>query len=324
MFRPSALGSSEWYQPRGLFVRLFVMNFAAALTVQIDSIALGIDHSTGINNLSWLLGYLFTIGGSYCGLTSWLWIRGATYSRRAAQICVLTAIVVVLFFPLLAAEPELLRAQLPSKRVQILYWSIMSLFYVLSAREVAKVVRGFLSQEESEIGRMRLGLTSASLQAASVFAVARVSAGLALTLDGLQPLMRASLGVADVSISVCLVCFLLAASPLRWLQFVGRFRIYVAQLRTEWELERLRRRLTDFTAPVPWRSPSWHDRLLRPSYVLYCTLIDILDRWSLLQEDLQASPNKNSAAMELNRQLGDMPATEDWVELLRYVREIAL
>ncbi len=322
LFRPRILHRPEWRQPRGLMLRLFMVNFALSLTLQIDPLAVSFDRAVGINNLSWLLGYLFCVAGSYCGLTLWVWLRGGTFPRRSAIFALITARLLVLFFPFLTENQEFLRTAIPSTYAQLFFWTLMSLFYVLMAREGERIVNDFLPNEQLPSGRVRLGLTLASFQAVRIFAVLRALAASSVLFDPLQPFARPALILGDLSISACIVCIVLGSSPIKWLQVGARLWIYLEQQQTCHALDRLRAQLVRVSAPIPWTAPSLRERLLQPSFALYCYLIDILDRRSLLLERIhrdRAIPLPRGLMLLLE----ELPPTEDWVELLQYVRTTA-
>ncbi len=85
-------------------------------------------------------------------------------------------------------------------------------------------------------------------------------------------------------------------------------------------MERLRRELAKLTSPLPWAPATWEEYLLQPSYALYCTLIDILDRRSLLLARTQARSIGSIAPKKLNWLFAPLPDTGDWVDLLQYFR----
>jgi hypothetical protein len=120
----------------------------------------------------------------------------------------------------------------------------------------------------------------------------------------------------------CIFLFALFHAPRAWLQTIARIWIYVDQRLALFELERLRTQLVRVTSPLPWSRPTLIDVWSQPSYALYCTLIDILDRRSLLLGALQTGTVRRSLTPAVEYLLQDLPETSNWVEVLQHIRGI--
>ncbi len=112
------------------------------------------------------------------------------------------------------------------------------------------------------------------------------------------------------------VFFLGGCLPPFVMERLARAIVYLDQQRAILELLMLRAALIQTTAPLPWPLPDWRTRLREPTYVLYSSMIDVLDRLWLL-ESLPSSKNPS---------LGDIKSIRDPLassELLEHLRHIA-
>ena len=131
LFRPSILRTPGWYQSGGLLVRLFAFSLAISFSLQFDPLAQAVDQTAGINNLSWLLGYITTITGVVCGFSAWARLRtqSVVLLRRGALIGLTFIFLLLGTFPWLAQDPQHLRSEPPHTLAQLLTWSLTSVFY---------------------------------------------------------------------------------------------------------------------------------------------------------------------------------------------------
>lgn len=77
--------------------------------------------------------------------------------------------------------------------------------------------------------------------------------------------------------------FILGCLPPGIMKRLARIALYLDQQRAIIELAILRGALFHWTAPLPWPLPNWRTRLDQPAYVLYSSMIDVLDRLSLFE-----------------------------------------
>ncbi len=323
LLRPSVLRQGEWRKPEGLLARLFTSNAALALTLQADPVATRLDAAVGIRNLSWLLAYILGVTTTYCGFSAWTYLREKQLPRRAAALAMGTILLLALAFAPLAALPEIPHTAAFDTPSQVWFRLILYLFMGLMAIEALRVFQQFLRQEKLPTGRLRIGLLIGSLYFALGFTLLRMVDGIALLLNWRPPLTAPTWPFANVLIAVCILGLALAFAPLRWFRILARFVMYIEQQRTRRDLERLRRQMVHLTAPPPWPQPQWWERWFQPSYAIYCVLIDILDRRSFLLAELQDARGRASVPARLEPLLADLPETEDWIELLQHVRQIA-
>lgn len=323
LLRPGVLRQAKWRQPSGVLARLFTLTAALSLTLQADPVALWFDQALGIRNLSWLLAYVFGVATTYCGFSAWTYLRENQLPRRAAALALSTILLLGFAFVPLAALPEIPHSASFNTVEQVLFRSILYLFMGLMSIEGLRVLKQFARQEELPTGQLRIGLLIVSLYFALGFALIRVFDGIAFLLNWTSPLTAPAWTLGNSLIAVCILGFALAFVPLQWLRVVARFFLFLEQQRTRRDLEKLRLQLVRLTAPPPWPQPGWRERWLQPSYAIYCTLIDILDRRSFLLADLQNANGRAPLPLELEPVLTDLPETDDWIELLQPMLQIA-
>jgi hypothetical protein len=310
----------SWNQSEGLLIRLFAVNFALGLTVQVAPIAGALDQAVGVNNLSWFVAYALCIIGVYFGLV--LWLRTCKVStRRGTLISIGTLLFLVLLFPALAAERETNHDTLFVTPTVLVYSTTVYLWVALTAREVIHAMRLLLSREELPTGQMRIAISMFAVNCGRAFVLVR---SLILIVVFFYP--HWSLAAQASAFSYALLAllgigFALALMPLRFLSPAVRTWIYLEQQRTLLQMERLRRELAKLTSPLPWKPATWQEHLLQPSYALYCALIDVLDRRSLLLARTQTRSTVSSTPQRLNWLFAPLPDTEDWVDLLQYFRQ---
>ncbi len=243
--------------------------------------------------------------------------------RRVTLVAFGTVVLLVLAFRPLAGVPEIPHSASMDTTAQLVFRVILYFFFGFMATEGLRVFQQFLRREELPTGRLRIGLLIGSLYFALSFTLLRTLNGLALIWNVAAPVAGITWAVANVSIAVCILGFALSFAPLRWFRALARVAIYLEQQATLRDLDKLRRQLVRYTAPLPWAQPKRRERWSQPSYAIYCILIDILDRRSLLLADPFAGDAPVGLPAELNLLLAELPETNDWIALMQYVRQIA-
>lgn len=309
-----------WNQSEGLLIRLFAVNFALGLTVQVAPIAEALDRVVGVNNLSWFVAYALCIIGVYFGLV--LWLRTCKVStRRGTLISIGTLLLLVLLFPALAAERETNHGTLFVTPIVLAYSTTVYLWVALTAQEVIRAMRLLLSREELPTGQMRIAISMFAVNCGRAFALVRSLVLIVIFFYPNWSLASQASALSYMLLALLGIGFALALMPLRFLSPAVRVWLYLEQQRTLYQMERLRRELAKLTSPLPWTPATWKEHLLQPSYALYCALIDILDRRSLLLARTPARSTISSGPKKLNWLFAPLPDTEDWVELLQYFRQ---
>jgi len=313
------LRQRSWTHPEGTYMRIFAASMALGLAFQVGSIANAVDHWCGIHNLSWWLGYVPCVVGVFFGLLTWLYSCQLS-ARRAAFILIGTLATQIGLFPLLAAEGEASHEILIHTPVQIAYASSMYLFLALMSLEVLRPIRLRLRAEKLPTGQLRLIISMIAVYFGLAFTFVRTLAVcLASTQSGFLLADGAS-WTGNVLLALCAVGFGLALTPLRFLAPVAWIWVYCQQQLLLSRLGKLRAELVKLTSPLPWSMASLSDQLLRPSYALYCTLIDILDRRSLFLSQARYDATPRISPSRIEWLFSSLPPSEDWVELLDYFR----
>ncbi|OQY99612.1 MAG: hypothetical protein B6D41_00885 [Chloroflexi bacterium UTCFX4] len=109
--------------------------------------------------------------------------------------------------------------------------------------------------------------------------------------------------------------FVLGCLPPGIMKRFARVVLYLDQQRAILELALLRAALFHLTAPLPWPLPNWRTRLDQPAFVLYSSMIDVLDRLSLL-ESLPPSATIHLEGVEV---IHTLLAPDELLERLRHM-----
>ena len=316
--RPSALRQVQWNWSESLLTRLFAMAFAVGLTFQVDWLAERLDRALGIGNASWFLGYAFCILGVYCGLAAWLSVRKLSM-WRGTLISVSALILLVVLFPFLGAEKENSHDTLFVTPAVLAYSTIVYLWVALMAQEGLAAIRLLLSEEALPTGQLRLVISMLAIYSGCAFVLVRSLTLTAVFFDSSWPLPEPAKVLSQVLLALLGLGFALALGPLRLLAPIAWVWVYLQEQQTLYQMERLRKELVQLTAPLPWPAATWRERLWQPSYALYCTLIEVLDRRTLLLAQAQGAAPQSRWPPKLDWLFAPLPETEDWVDLLLYI-----
>ena len=149
LFRLAAVVKDRRMQrsPRLLQAWLFTLFLSLFLTFQVDAVYTTFDRFTGVNNLSWLLSYLFAILAVYFAC--------ASFRREQPQwmkfYSVVAASLLIVVFPLgPGSTPETVDHVVPANVLELLF---VGLFYVYSTTMFVSVpipacVRALLKESE--------------------------------------------------------------------------------------------------------------------------------------------------------------------------------
>jgi hypothetical protein len=322
LFRPASIRRSGWNNLDEWLMRWFILAGALSLSFQVDAWAPSIDHLVGINNLTWLLGYVLTVVSGFCGLIGWGHARRYLSPRRIAFVCGGPIAIYMLLFPLLAQEAEHLHDDFAQTWPSLLFREISYLWMAVIAYEGIRMIHHYLRQEQLPTGHLRFGFLISALRCLFAFAVVRGLASFVVFFDPGWPFTHTALIGSDLILAGAVILFALFHAPMAWLRTIGRVGVYLDQQASIRELDRLRNQLVTMTSPLPWPPPTWRERWFQPSYSLYCILIDILDRRSLLLSGDQMVARTKRVPVSVQNLLFELPETPDWVEMLLYVRAI--
>jgi hypothetical protein len=325
VLHPKASRDKDWRDRPTLGGRVLALCIAVSLSFQIDPLGAWFDSAVGVNNLSWLLGYLNAVVGIYAGVTGLLAVRDRKPPRWATLATVGAILTLFLLFPGFAAGPEELHNGLPSTVLSLLFRAALYVHATLLALFTIGIMRRWLEKEELPTGRLRFSSGIIACATGVLFFIMR---GPTAFLTFLMPvpgwLNPSVIAISSGLIVVCLSGLFLTFSPVAWLRLPARWLVYIEQMLTLRDVERFRNQLVAVSGPIPWTQPSWLDRWLNTPYALYCTLIDILDRRILLQASLEnADSTVTSAHRELAGLLETIPDTTDWVEVLKHVHNLS-
>lgn len=278
LFRPSVMRRVEW--PESYIARLFTFCLAVGLTVMTEPLAQLLDYAT-INNLSWLLGYALSALGSYFGLYAWAIVHKLSM-RRGTLILLTTLLVLTLLFPALAMDREIPHDGSIGSRTHLVFCTTMYLFLAFMSLEVLPMLRRLLKDEHSATGQLRLMSGILGVECGLVFALIRSLLMIGTFVDPAWGMANIVKQITTTLMALCAIGLVGAATPYRFLLPLAWVRSYLQQQRALYRLQKLRRTLGRLTSPLPWPGPSWHEQIFQPSYALYCCVIDILDRRSIL------------------------------------------
>ncbi len=242
-----------------------------------------------------LFGYALCIIGVYFGLVLWLRTcktstrRGTIISPRCHSFCWSSF---SLHWPPIT---ETSHDTLFTTPAVLAYCATVYLWVWLTAQEVISAMRPLLHRRRLPTGNC--GSRSLCLRSTvdALFALVRSLILIWVFFDPNWSLAYQASALSYGLLALLWIGFALALLPLRFLSPAVRVWIYLEQQRTLYQLERLRRELGNLTSPLPWKPATWQENLLQPSYALYCTLIDILDRRSLLLARTQSHSQLSNA-----------------------------
>ena len=267
-----------------------------SLTMLVDPISRAIDTSTGLNNLSWFLGY--ALGVLACYLVGYMACRVNLHPYSAIMVKILklgVACVIVLmsllYVRVLVHTPEWI-PRTPRSLAEVIfstlffgYGGVVAGFCVIAGRIAIRA-------ERNAAIRLRLRVTGWAVVTATLFFLAKV---LYLWC------VRFFAGVEWLN-QLALLC--MAITGVLWVMvfmptWVYRWAItynpvaYTRRLFTLYELIRLQQVLHRLLAPatVPQQDHLWH-RLNKTNVCIYRTTIAILDYKRLLASQIALTGNE--------------------------------
>lgn len=324
LWRPSEIRKGGWKDHRVLGTRLFALCLAISFLFQVDPLGADFDAVMGVHNLSWVFGYVSSVIAIYAGMVALANIRRINLPPLLpfATICVVACFGLLLLG--LVTSPEELHDDFPTSLAALLFREALYSYLLIVSFFGFKMFRDLMTNEKLATGQLRGFVMMFAFVVAFVFCtlrwvvslVAFFSPDLILSV----PLLRGS----NLILVLCIMSLIVGLAPAAWLRFPVRLLVYTEQQRTLYDLEYCRGRLVALTGKLPWIQPSYADRWFNPPFVMYCSLIDILDRRMLLKalledETFQATDMHYRVASLLEH----MPDTDDWVELVKHVRQVA-
>lgn len=178
--------------------------------------------------------------------------------------------------------------------------------------ELVRCLYRFWVEERFFAGKLRFGFLAIGVLLAFVnrlFVLAHIIALFATPLD----FSNSVLAIEKTINLVATVFFIAGCLPPFMMARLARVLVYLDQQRAILELAVLRSALVSSTAPLPWPLPNWPTRLKEPTYVLYSSMIDVLDRIWLLE----SLPSATNSTLEGIQSLRDPLAPNELLERLR-------
>lgn len=252
---------------------------------------------------------------------------GALYSTKEWRLPRAVAVAVFVFYGVwIVASLVLLQTELPpftnvdepltfTTPVFIVLRIAAAVSTIVLFAELTRCLYRIWTSDQLLAGRLRFGFFALG----TVFALLNrlfVLAHIATILTAPREISDGALAAEKTINLVATVFFLAGCLPPFVMERLARAIIYLDQQRAILELSILRATLINTTAPLPWPLPEWRTRLKEPTYVLYSSMIDVLDRLWLL-ESMPSSKNPT---------LGDIKSIRDPLassELLERLREMA-
>jgi hypothetical protein len=116
--------------PHVIGARMFALCMALSLSFQIDPFAGMLDRALGINNLSWLIGYMLAVCAVYAGIFSVMAVGARTPPRWLTVLTVAVIAGFLVLAPQLVQTSEELHDALPKSLPTLLLRELLY-FYLL-------------------------------------------------------------------------------------------------------------------------------------------------------------------------------------------------
>jgi hypothetical protein len=302
-----------------LWLSLFV-------TWQVDDIYSAVDHLTGVNNLAWLLSYLFLVPTVYS-------LCAAYYSnppRWSRFYSVIVAVFFVVIFPLGPGRvPETLDHIAPANFGELAFLGL-AYFYtatMLSAIPTPSNLRAL--KKQTGYHRVRTGFV---LLALIVTTLNLVTKSFIYSFSFFFPSLPSAFlhAVTDLSrlwAAGIAVFWPLGLAPNGFYRQVLRPVEFLRKIWTCRELGALQAWLNRMFPPVFPDRAIWVDLLRNPDLHIYRRVISILDRKKMLGtylEQNRATPDNSLVpAAHLYQGLQDIPETAGFDEVVNICRQIS-
>lgn len=249
---------------------------------------------------------------------------GALYSVKGWRLPRLVAVAVFAFYGVwLFAALLMLRTVLPPfanvdeplnfmSPIFILLRFAAAFSTIILFAEFTRCFYRIWTSDQLLAGRLRFGLFGLG----TLFALLNrlfVLAHIGTILFAPREVSASVLAVEKTINLIATVFFLGGCLPPFIMERLAHAIVYLDQQRAILELSMLRGVLSHATAPLPWPLPDWRTRLKEPTYVLYSSMIDVLDRLWLLE----SLPSPNSPTLSDIKSIRDPLASNELLERLR-------
>lgn len=232
-------------------------------------------------------------------------------SRRTRSLpWVMTAVLISLFPFSLARSPRP-AYDLSPVFLDTLFRDLLYAYILALAIPSAVACWRLLYSEANPLMRLRLGLTLASLSAASGLTITKIVASI-LRFYTIYASLSESVAVISHVLQISMVLSWLFIYPVRMAAPILRVWHSVRSLWLLKDLRRVERQVRRFCNPIAAETPTFWETLLRPDYYATRSLIHILDGRK------QLSSHADPEAIYLRQQLDGVEGQMDTPELLTY------
>lgn len=313
-----------WQDRRVLGARFFAFTMALSLSLQIDPFAARLDDAVGIRNVSWVLGYVFAIGAVYAGIVSVTAVDARATPRWLTGFTFALVGFLIALTPTLAGLPEELHNELPRSLWTLVMREALYVYLLCISSIGFTTFARWQLREKLPGAKLRNWLMLYGFAAGFGFCLFRGTASVIVYANPNWMWYDTATTVSSVMLFSCMTALTLGLAPVSWLRTPVRVILYFKQRIALRDLEILRVRLMRHTGALPWAQPTRTERWFRVPYALYCTLIDILDRRTLLLgEYARAEGAVQDGYPQWFRELEYLPETEDWIVLVRHFQRVA-
>ena len=275
-----------WRDPKVRSHLIFWGNGAVGMTLLLGPVAVAVDGWTGMNNLAWLLAYLFLLLPGYLVGVQ----LSASFPTRGPLIRGLlkwgflatTAILILIYAVWLRPSPEW-----PQRTARSLaeVFFIGLFFTVISTLPLLTLalIRDSFRRKPTLAFRLRMSVSAVAMVTALICFGSKIAGAVAAYAMPTSPLGGQLDQLAWVAMGVTSIGWVVSMLPNPvFLAAVGPV-LYVSKLITMQELRWLYRRIVGFARPVVAYDPSWGEMALRPDFHLYRLAIGILDGRKMIQ-----------------------------------------
>jgi hypothetical protein len=301
---------------------LFALCFALFDTFQIDAIYVAFDNLVGLNNLSWLLSYIFLSLTIY-----YVSILCHPQVAHWAPILLFSTIgLIITTFSLgPGVSPENTYNVIPRSTPEMLYM-VLCYFYATVMLAAGPIRAFFQAWRKEKIVPIRLRTLVALLSASMAFAFFASKSVVVLfsfAIPVFRPLAPTGNQLASLPTLGLVIFWPLCYAPHWFYTALGRPLAYLQSILALRELHYLLSRLDDLL-PLPSHlpQPHWQDLLRNPDFYVYRKVIEILDKKRSLEIVLEESRFRNDVnaplekATHFHRILQGISQSEDFEHLL--------
>ncbi len=315
LWRPSVLRKMQWPPQAAFWIRLAVLSAAFCQTLRVDEWAVTFDGTLGVHNLARFLKYLFVLPLAVCALVGISQIRGSRLPRYFAWLSLFTlALLVALFVPF-AHEPEQLDGEVALTPAAFASLEAIYLYLFFVGLRIFRDYDADRRRDTAPIGRARGILLGIAFACVIAYVFVRI---FVVLIFFLEPSWIPTIRMFDPSglfAASAILTLGISHLPITLMRRIVLIWGYVQQERMLMNLRHLRQEMVGISKPLPWRQPSWLECLRNPSHALYCTLIDILDRRTLVLANIAAGDAPHRIPPAARMVLTSLPANQDWVEM---------